>query len=171
MMRFLFVAAAALSFTSMAKADDESVISVQNYQDDVAVTGDTFHCTFTPGHAGGYIVRDTAWATLALGADDIPVFTHDAAGLTAESAGREPVSSDPSALCPAVKALIADAAASGGKLSVKKQATLSILTYTSGYGRRCERYLREALAVTFPSGLTLTSEQYKALQSGSGACK
>lgn len=175
-MRILLAAVAAtMTLASAARAEDgESVISTLTYADEVGVTAEGLSCVFTPGNPQSYILRDTAWTNLTLGQDDRPVFQHTQAGLTVEAeaarARNQRVTGNPRALCPQAQAVIADAAAHGGKLPVQKKVVLSILTYSTGYGRNCERYMKETMEIAFATGLTLSSEQYKAIQAQPGSC-
>ncbi len=156
------VAAAALTALGMSTGafavESEEPISEQTYVTELAVDANHLSCYFTPGRPGSYIPYDTAWANLAIeGQDDLPVFTHQAASLSVEGEG------EAGRLCPQIQTILADAAAQGGKLNVTKVVTLSILRYPNGYTNGCERYLKEAVKISFEGGVALVSEQYKGL--------
>lgn len=148
-------AVAVLAGATAALALGRSVISEIAYQDDVAVTAESLKCVFTPGHDGGYIPRDTAWANLVTSEDGRSVFRHENAGVTTSVNAR--------GLCNSVAGVLQDAAANGGKVPAQKKVVLAIVKQRNGYTDHCYRYLQETLTVTLPRGVTLTSSEYRQL--------
>jgi hypothetical protein len=145
---------AAFSAT-LASAADQTVISEKRYSDSVAVSAETLTCSFTPGNAGSYIPRDTAWANYRLPADHQAVFMHADAGVTVTTVTQE---SDARAFCQKVQRVIADSRQTAGNVNVQKTLVLSVVRYPNHYSETCQRYLLESLKVAFPHGVTLTSE-------------